>query len=422
MPDQTNPALHQPSSARNPAFHGKGFLLLVVVSFICGFGLHWGMVAGRFAQSTSADSKSSEGAIRCAPGPWGTLECTPITLAAPEEFLQVRSMEALPVHWVLSSTTTEQFEKFVNSLELTAEQQSKLLSPEARKVTSDGLTITVPDEIFLALKPEVRSKVYQVLARNSKNDLLYLPKELAAERFNKGSVLPKTQSLFRQVSVDYGNYRVFFGISCVLRNISDYDEKVRFMKVLTMETSYVVRLHLTAESNIHELTSYWGRAFWLSDVKSFLESFSNTKGGAWLDVIELLPPLPSALLYTYPMPENPMKGPIFPRDCYWTAMNFFRDTPDNTLVGDRLKECLKNDYYPANSDPRYGDVIILTTPDGQIVHFAVFIADNLVFTKNGETPIHPWIFSTLKEVVEHYSHAVPPGQKLTVNYYRNKYY
>jgi hypothetical protein len=81
---------------------------------------------------------------------------------------------------------------------------------------------------------------------------------------------------------------------------------------------------------------------------------------------------------------------------------------------------LKDNYAISPADPRYGDILLLSTPDGSIIHSSVFIADDICFTKNGSTDISPWILATVSDLLEQYSFMAPPGQSLTVQYFRNK--
>ena len=68
---------------------------------------------------------------------------------------------------------------------------------------------------------------------------------------------------------------------------------------------------------------------------------------------------------------------------------------------------------PVTDCPRYGDVLIMAKPDGDIIHSAVF-------TKNGATAIFPWMFSTVPDLLKQYSFHAPEGQQLTLRYFRNK--
>jgi hypothetical protein len=85
-------------------------------------------------------------------------------------------------------------------------------------------------------------------------------------------------------------------------------------------------------------------------------------------------------------------------------------------------ERLKEDYFPVQSDPRYGDLVLFLTPNEHLIHSAVYLADNIVYTKNGGTSLHPWMLSTVEDLVDQYSFQVPPNAALQVKYFRSKYY
>ena len=52
---------------------------------------------------------------------------------------------------------------------------------------------------------------------------------------------------------------------------------------------------------------------------------------------------------------------------------------------------------------RYSDVIfILDGATGNAIHSCVYLADDLVFTKNGRSPTQPWVVMKLDDVVAYY--------------------
>ena len=109
-------------------------------------------------------------------------------------------------------------------------------------------------------------------------------------------------------------------------NRADPRREVGLVKALTRQQTILLRLHVTRESAIDSLAAYWGKACWNTDIRSILESLSRVSGGAYVHVIELLPPLPSLLLYSFPGPDSsPANGPVVARDSRWTSFNFFRD-------------------------------------------------------------------------------------------------
>ena len=75
---------------------------------------------------------------------------------------------------------------------------------------------------------------------------------------------------------------------------------------------------------------------------------------------------------------------------------------------------------PAAGDPRYGDIAFFSKPGGGVVHSAVYLADDIYYTKNGSTFTYPWMLETLTDLLKQYSFQVEPGEKLVVNYFRHK--
>jgi hypothetical protein len=208
----------------------------------------------------------------------------------------------------------------------------------------------------------------------------------------------------------------------MLTRLPAYEEKVRFMKALTRQKTMLLRLRLTKDSDVAELSRYWGRGCWAANVRTILESVDQVPGGTFMSLMALLPPQPSSQLYFYPVPRPAsanQPGPV--RDCHWTSLNFFRTWEDQEPVDPAsFVRQISGNYYPVSGDPRYGDVLILARPDGEIVHSAVFIAADVVFTKNGATELYPWMLSTIPELLKHYSFQAPEGQQLSVRYFRSK--
>lgn len=283
--------------------------------------------------------------------------------------------------------------------------------------------VTPSSELLFELSTEARSAIYLWLARFPQNQgqLVFVPTDDADERFQQCKVTSTAAALFWKLSCPYGHYRVLAGLPTLLSSLPTYEEKAHFMKAMTRQKTLLLRVHITAESDLNALAAYWGKGYWNTDVQAMLESLARTPNGVWVDVIELLPPFPTGLLYTFPFPGNPLDGPLQRRDCHWTTFNFFRDKPDPRNSDTRhIFEQLKQDYYQVTGDPRFGDAVLFAKPDGSIIHSAVFLAGDIVFTKNGDTPIHPWMLATIPDLLEQYSFQVAPDEKLMVVYYRNK--
>ena len=365
-------------------------------------------------------------AVTVSTGPWGELSYVPITIAAPDELLPVHKFEATPAHWVFIGSTRAEVAALFEQLQLPASQREQLLSAPALQSEANGrVDILPPCEIVMALAPEARREIYRRIVVDDELgiQLLFVPVEDVDENFHRYGVSNESIALFKQLSCRHGNYLVIGGVACLLQALPSYEEKAHVMKALTQQKTLLMKLYVTPRSDIHALATYWGKGCWTTDVRALLESLSMVPGGAHLDVIELLPPFPTMQLYTFPVPQNPREGPPVKQDCNWTAFNFFRDKPDSRFAdANYIEQVARDDYYPVVGDPRYGDLVLLKLPNGMVVHVAVFIADDIFYTKNGPALMFPWLFAKLSDLLDIYSFRLNPGEKLTVEYLRNKYY
>ncbi len=380
-----------------------------------------GFFAGRhFKWDAKRLGENSSGSVKANPGPWGDLEITPIVITAPVELLKVRGTEETQVRWTFKEYSRDALVHAFQSLGV----PDAMFASGALTVSGADLILTPPREVLLGLSTEALQGIYRMLSDFTENDAyrdVFLTEDMDA--FKKGGVSSKTLSLIKMLSSTNGKYMICYCMPYVLSGAPTFEEKAAVLDIFTRQKSLLLKLRISSKSDINALTNYWGKAYWAANVGALLESVKNTEGGGLVSIGSLLPPLPKTLIYTFPMPQNGLNGPVTHQDCHWTAFNFFRDPPDNHFSDPGyIYDKLKNDYFPLQSDPLYGDVIMLARPNGSIIHSMVYVADNIVYTKNGENLWHPWMYSRLSDVVDIYSVMLPPGQQLSLRYFRNKYY
>jgi hypothetical protein len=396
-----------------------------ILIFIAGIGV--GVAFDRLVTVFSpkvVDRTLPETAVFLKPGPWGRLAKIPLTISAPEEILPIRSLEAAGTRWFFGGVSREGLAGLLDAAGVSVMQREALEST-AREVPG-GLEVSPADDVLLALGPEARLEIYRMLLAHEQNraQVTTLAAASLDERLRANGVSAATEELLRTLSCKRGNSVIFSGLACVLAKTPDYDEKVRLMKALTMQKTFLLRFHMQGDSDFAALAAYWGRGAWSTDTKAMLESLSRVPGGIWSSTMLLLPPLPVAQLYSYPVTQEEALGasPRVARDCHWTSFNFFRSQPDPNYTGvSYFNEKLRENYTSVMGDPRYGDLVFFARPDGSVIHSAVFIADDVVYTKNGGTYVHPWMLSTIPDLEEYYSAQLAPGENLTVSYYRKKY-
>src|SRR5207248_1383191 len=129
-------------------------------------------------------------------------------------------------------------------------------------------------------------------------------------------------------------------------------------------------------------------------------------GGASVNISYLLPPFARVRLYTYARPTDATAGR---QNCFWTALNFFNEDPDQRFVdADFAQRVLATDYEQVFGPAEFGDVISVRDPSGTPVHMCVYLADDVVFTKNGLDRIAPWVLMKMPDMLASYQ-ARPLG-------------
>ncbi len=146
-----------------------------------------------------------------------------------------------------------------------------------------------------------------------------------------------------------------------------------------------------------------------------MEAMAELPGVHAMPVTYLLPGFARRRVFTYPsVSEEPNAAN---RDCHWTALNFFNEEPDDRL-GNReyAAKVIASDYYVIYNDYQFGDLVLFMTAPGEVIHSAVYLADGVLFTKNGSRPSNPWMLVRLEDMKDFY----PTEKPLTISYFRSK--
>ncbi|HXS68835.1 MAG TPA: hypothetical protein VN761_08325, partial [Candidatus Polarisedimenticolia bacterium] len=78
---------------------------------------------------------------------------------------------------------------------------------------------------------------------------------------------------------------------------------------------------------------------------------------------------------------------------------------------------IEANYYQIAKATKYGDIILFMDGDSNnAIHSAVYLADDIVFTKNGNNMAQPWMLMHLKDLMMKYE-SDGPGRMLI---YRNR--
>lgn len=395
------------------------------LGYILGSEWPWLQVkpTGALAPQNLAATPNSAGFLR--PGPWGNLKAQSIYVEPPDEYLPTQSIENLDRRWRFSGFTPNQLLALFKSADLTAGQRTELLDTSTWQQTQGAIYVNPSKELILSLSPKARKQIYVSMLAEPDSTYSLLNRSYSAASFNNyfdHSGLPtETIDLINKLSFPYGNLIFFCDVQTVLDTLPTFDQKNRFLKFLLRQPTLLLGLHIAPDSDLNELENYWLKAGHGRDLRPILESLAALPHGGGISLVKLLPPIPSTDIYTYPFPS--LKPEDQHKDCRWTSLNFFRDVPDDRLTDPKVvMQTLLTDYYPVLSDARYGDLVMLAKPNGDIIHVAVYIAADIVYTKNSDNFLDPFILMTIPDMLNHFASKIPEDQKLHVLIYRNKSY
>lgn len=347
---------------------------------------------------------------RTQPGPWGELEYTRIAIARPDTYVYIAVADSADSRWRFSGQSLEDVERALDQAALTSDQKRWLLDPERCQKHDYGWVITPGAVFILGLPSATREKLYALLGESDLNPYHSMPLSWRADGLEEwledGGLSPQTIDLVQRLIYKRGNAVCFSDMPAALAQIPSEDEKKRLIKTLSRNNTLLMKLRVPYGADVSPLVDYWSKGGRAKDIRPLLESLAQVPGGASVDVAHLLPPIPRSHLYTYEYP-SPL-GTVSSANCFWTAMNFFNAVPDDRFadVNETLL-CLATDYTIVDGPSAFGDVLMLEKPGRGFIHAAVYIADGVVFTKNGHHHTQPWLLMRLDDLLARYPSATP---------------
>jgi hypothetical protein len=332
--------------------------------------------------------------------------------------------------------TGDELEALLVSFGLTREDATRLRN-NARAATPVPGLFVVPDPALVArLTPEVRAKVYLWLGRSALSGYTEAPinfDQVSSYRFFGESIdewlnaplSVDTRRLVEPYIYRQNGFMYFADIEQVRSRIGSADELQRLAKRLLRHSTLLVYLRVPADSSDEELDAlaeYWGRGGRRTDLRPLFESLRSERPIDGLrraiDVSHLLPPLAREHLYRYPRPSvGDLERPLL-ANCLWTVLNFFNTEPDDRYLDPAVSmTALKSDYYIVQDNFQLGDVVAFSDSRGTLVHVAVYLAGDLLFSKNGTTALSPWSILPLDRFKGHY---VEYADDWKITYHRRK--
>lgn len=349
--------------------------------------------------------------------PWGELDKVPIVTEKPEEFIDTIGLNMEPVEWVFDGTDAAGVLAILQGAGVPESLCSALMAPGIMEAGTGEVRIRPTDSHVMALSPAGRARLYLRLGKNEVNHYQMYPFTFPVGHVQKmlqGRVSPAVIASLEKLLYRRGKAECLSDLPVLLRNITDTAERRRLMKALTRQETLLLKVAVRPDTNIDRLIAYWGKGGRRKDLQPLLESLKQTPGGARIDAIHLIPGFARQRIYTYPDKVTTGQRDY---DCHYSCMNFFRSTPDMSFLDSTVVSAtLRSDYETVPGPSQMGDVILFTTNGDNVVHSCVYIADDVVFTKNGANPMQPWTFMTMENMEVVY----PSDEPYTLVTYRLK--
>lgn len=360
-----------------------------------------------------ATARSMPSIRKCQPGPWGSLEYYDTFLEAPEALVRRLVLPSQQTVWHFEEMSPEQIEKVFAESGLSSSQLRQVMDRRTWALGGNLTRVFPKADLVESLAPSVRARLYLVLARSELNPFHRYPfqfdgSDLSAV-LDRSHLPEKLVSQIAALTYAEGQITMFSDFPLLLRHVTHPEKERQLLRILTRTRTLIARLDLGNKPDISELQRYWAPLQQSFNSRPLLEAVSRTSGVDSLDIAHLLPKGPRSQLFTFPSQDDCLSGRA--PDGIWTAINFFNPHPLPIYLGsETLSHHLETRFRPASSPLRFGDLLLLSPentkgPEAPL-HACVYLADDLVYTKNSAHLMSPWILSRLRDVAAYHIRGV----------------
>lgn len=394
-------------------------LIVLCVTLIVATAICTGLMA--FGLVRSLPERSSVGFGQPSPltalkpetnPPWGELVKFDLEVEQPDEYVAFEPISNRVAQWFFPNRSPAQVRELLQKNGLNSKQLEQALAPAVVIEQNQQTVLTPTLELIRSLSPEVRKHLYTELAQVDHNRYMRFPYCFMTNRveefFAKSGVPANIVELVSQLTYERNGSFYFSDVEGVLNQIPSSEERQLFFKTLSRSSVVMARVRVRPDTDVDKLLGYWSgnKLVRQKDLKPLLESIKRRDEGGTVSLVYFLPPFARERLFTSPLPSQPGDPNM---DCHWTAMNFFNTEPDYRFSDlSYTAAYVKTNYYPIAQPTSYGDIVFLLDANGNAIHSAVYIADDIVFTKNGNNYAQPWVMMRLPNLLSLYSVSETP--------------
>jgi hypothetical protein len=388
-------------------------LILFSLALMAGSAfITWKLVSvshAKLAETFAVDSRDPSSSVHV--GAWGSLLLRNIALERPAEYLTEEVASPQPELWTFNGLKPDGVKALLVKNGLTGAPLAAAFAPGSFSENNGGTLLRPSAEFLLSLNPEVRRKLYVALAGLGVNlylDYPYIfPADSIESLYADARLNPDDLALLKRLVYPNGDASQLSDYATLLCNIPTPERRVAMARVLSRQSAVLARLLVKPDTDIDKVAAYWGNVpnVHFTDIRPLLESLKQLPEGGSISLLYFLPKFARDRLYTFPLPPVPGEPTM---DCHWTTFNFCNETPDNRFNDPNYAvQFIQKNFYQIAAPSLYGDVVLLLNDKQEVKHSAVYLADNLVFTKNGNNYRQPWMFMRIPDLLATYPSSPP---------------
>ena len=408
-------------------FNLTSFVVFTMALIVTAAGLTFFMTKSLVVKAHTLEASSSQQPATVADKSpdvipaWGELITYDIEMENPEEYLAADYDTNRVPTWNFGRRGLPGVREILKSSGFSSVEIDRVLSPPFVTTTATNTVIRPDAELILSVPAEVRGKLYALLAQDPANLYMHFPacfpgNSFASTMHGRG-LSAEVVSTVERLLYRRGDAQYFSDFEVVMQKISSSKERLALLKALTRQSGVLARMRIRPTTDVDKLLGYWTQAPGVraKDLRPLLESLKRLPDGGNVSLVYFLPSFARERLFTYPLPPRAGEPAM---DCHWSSLNFFNEKPDDRFSDPGFAGAyLSKNYYPVQKPSAYGDVVVLTDEKNQGIHSAVYIADDILFTKNGNNYLQPWLLMRMDKLVAQYASKGPV--RTTVYRHRN---
>ena len=242
-------------------------------------------------------------ARRGKPEPWGRIESFEMPFANPSGVYTDTAQRLQSPKWFFENATESGLARFLESCDLPRLHKRALLNKKYWSVSSNGCTISPPDQLLWFLTPRSREQLYTVLGKWPANYPQALPFRFTDKgfdlRFQNSGLPPGKIKMIERLTYRKWGELCFSDLEAA-EDLLEPAEFQSLLEALYAIPAYALRLHVGPDSDVAALVKYWGKGGREKRIAPLLKALAKVPGGESISVSSLLPPFARLRLYTYP--------------------------------------------------------------------------------------------------------------------------